>query len=108
MDNDGYRPLPDYLTIRKSKIEGLGLFASHIIDKDTDIGICHILHESFQDGVIRTPIGGFINHSNNPNCIKLPFDLDNTTTVYILKTIKTINQDEELTLSYTLREKFPS
>ena len=36
-----YRPLPDKLTIRKSKIEGLGLFAYRKIPHDTVLGMTH-------------------------------------------------------------------
>ena len=33
-----YKPLPDYIEIGKSKIEGFGLFAAQDIEKDIDIG----------------------------------------------------------------------
>ena len=36
------RPLPDGLTIKNSPIEGLGLFATIIIKKNTFIGVTHI------------------------------------------------------------------
>ena len=37
-----YKALPDCLTIDKSKIHGLGLFAVEDIDKDTNLGISHV------------------------------------------------------------------
>ena len=62
-----YRPLPEILTIKKSPIEGLGLYALKDIKANTYLGITHILDERFDNKYIRTPLGGFYNHSNNPN-----------------------------------------
>ena len=62
-----YRPLPDILTIKKSSIEGLGLYAQEDIKTNTYLGITHILDERFENKYIRTPLGGFYNHSNEPN-----------------------------------------
>ena len=89
-----YRPLPESLTIKQSSIEGLGLFATQTIPKNIDLGM--IL---FSDGelVIRTPLGGFINHSEKPNYKKL--DLEDE---WHLKTAKEIKSGEELTLKYTM------
>ena len=63
-----YRPLPKCLTIDKSPTHGLGLFAAEDIHSDTDFGISHVKDAGFQDSYIRTPLGGFFNHSNSPNC----------------------------------------
>ena len=63
-----YRPLPPYLTIDSSKINGLGLFAVEPIKKLINIGISHVADIHFTNGYIRTPLGGFINHSTTPNC----------------------------------------
>ena len=38
-----YRPLPDGLTIKKSPIEGLGLYATQNIKSNVYIGLTHIL-----------------------------------------------------------------
>ena len=89
-----YKPLPESLTIKPSSIDGLGLFATQTIPKNTDLGMIHF---SYGDLIIRTPLGGFINHSDKPNCKKL--DLEDE---WHLKTIKEIKKDEELTLKYTL------
>lgn len=64
-----YRPLPEFLTIRDSGIEGLGLFATEKIYEDICIGVTHIYDVRFEDNLIRTPLGGYINHSKIPNCI---------------------------------------
>ena len=92
-----YRPLPSYLTIQKSTIEGLGLFAIESISANTSLGISHVHHIDYEDDYIRTPLGGFINHSNTPNC-----DIYNDIGDLYLKTIKDIKKGEELTLKYTL------
>ena len=62
-----YRPLPEGLTIKKSPIEGLGLYATKLIKANTFIGLTHILDERFENNYLRTPLGGFYNHSDNPN-----------------------------------------
>jgi len=89
-----YRPLPESLTIKPSSIDGLGLFATQTIPKNTDLGMIHF---TYGELIIRTPLGGFINHSDKPNCKKL--DLEDE---WHLKTIKEIKKNEELTLKYTL------
>jgi len=70
-----YRPLPKEITIKKSPIEGLGLFATRNIKKHSFIGITHVRDEQFENKYIRTPIGGFYNHSNEPNVIRMVSDL---------------------------------
>ena len=89
-----YKPLPESLTIKPSSIDGLGLFAAQTIPKNTDLGMIHF---TYGELIIRTPLGGFINHSEKPNCKKL--DLEDE---WHLKTITEIKKDEELTLKYTL------
>ena len=70
-----YRPLPDGLTIKNSPIEGLGLFATIDIKKSTFIGVTHIRDEQFENKYIRTPLGGFYNHSNDPTVIRMVTDV---------------------------------
>ena len=94
-----YKPLPDSLTIKESNIEGLGLFATGSISKGTKFGISHVHNADFEDGWIRTPLGGFINHSEEPNIIKWK---DLVTNHYHLVAIKDIKDNEELTVKYTL------
>lgn len=90
-----YRPLPEFLTIKQSNIEGLGLFATNTIPKNTIIGVTHVKDERFEDGYIRTPLGGFFNHSNEPNCIILYED-----DVLKLATISEVKTGQELTATY--------
>ena len=66
-----YRPLPECLTIKKSPIEGLGLYASKNIKANSFIGLTHIYDENFENNYIRTPLGGFYNHSNKPNVARM-------------------------------------
>ena len=70
-----YKPLPKKLTIRNSEIEGLGLFSETKISKNSFIGVSHIKNDLFPNNYIRTPLGGFYNHSNSPNLIKLGSDI---------------------------------
>ena len=70
-----YRPLPNGLTIKNSPIEGLGLFATVDIKNNTFIGVTHIRDEQFENKYIRTPIGGFYNHSNEPTVIRMVSDV---------------------------------
>ena len=70
-----YRPLPDGLTIKSSPIEGLGLFATTEIKANSFIGVTHIRDEQFENKYIRTPLGGFYNHSNEPTVIRMVSDV---------------------------------
>tara|TARA_Y100001954_G_scaffold206839_1_gene229846 strand:- start:335 stop:748 length:414 start_codon:yes stop_codon:yes gene_type:complete len=70
-----YRPLPKELTIKNSKIEGLGLFATAKIKKNSYIGLTHIRDEMFEGKYIRTPLGGFYNHSKESNIMKMVSDV---------------------------------
>ncbi len=69
-----YRPLPKQLTIKNSPIEGLGLFAVEDVKKHSFIGVTHIRDEQFENKYIRTPLGGFYNHSNEPNTMRMVSD----------------------------------
>ena len=89
-----YRPLPKSLTIKPSGIDGLGLFATQDIKAGTQLGVTHII---ISDDIIRLPLGGFINHTDNPNCIRI-----NVANKSYLHTLKDIKQDEELTLKYVM------
>ena len=88
-----YQPLPDQLYIRRSAIDGMGLFAKEDIEGNVNLGLTHIV----VDGeLIRTPLGGFVNHSDEPNCIKLKEG-----NRYNLFTLRDIKAEEEITLKYT-------
>ena len=93
-----YKPLPDSVTIKESPIQGLGLFATERISKGTLIGITHHPDSHAEDGHIRTPLGGFGNHSDTPNCFKLLME----ETTWWIGAKKDIEDGDELTWSYTL------
>ena len=93
-----YRPLPSQLTIKQSGIEGLGLFAVEDIKSDTDLGLTHIIDIASENGVIRTRLGGFINHSKSPN---LKIDVKESGN-YHIRTLVDIKAGDELTLKSNL------
>ena len=95
-----YKPLPDSLTIKSSDISGLGLFAAQHIEKATNLGTSHL---KMDDTIVRTPLGGFINHSDTPNCVKVELLLTEGSNrkKWNLMTIQDIKEGEELTLEYT-------
>ena len=101
-----YRPLPDFLTIRPSDIEGLGLFAVQPIEANTVLGVAHVRHAGFPQGWCRTPLGGWYNHSSDPNCILVNGILEGSN-VKLLQALEDIPADTELTCTYTLYP-FPS
>ena len=96
-----YKPLPESLTIKQSSINGLGLFADQKIMRGTNFGMSHI---KLKDTIIRTPLGGFINHANEPNCAKVELLMKNDSFDYRkwnLITLQDIKKGEELTVRYT-------
>ena len=120
-----YIPLNYGLFIEESMIHGQGLFASEDIPKGTDLGISHIKIEKDKMSpteLIRTPLGGFINHQpivkelikidkdnatdelvevSGPNCIKVQARPDGAKIEYNIHTRKDIKAGEELTVEYT-------
>ena len=97
-----YKPLPESLTIKESSIQGLGLFAVEKIPADRFLGMGWIKAELAQDGVWRTPLGGFINHSDTPNCVKELKDDPSSLHIFLSVGDKDIEAGEELTVKYTL------
>ena len=95
-----YRPLPKWVTIKDSEIEGLGLFAVEDIEEGYVFGVSHITDTRFQDGYVRTPLGGFINHSENPNTTLEPVEKNGN--MKVLVATKDISNGDEITTKYTL------
>ena len=101
-----YKPLPNGLTISVSAIQGLGLFTNFFVKKGTNFGVSHMKMNSM---LIRTPLGGFINHSDTPNCTKSRYfmtkennlKIKHDYTRYDLVTLQDIEGGEELTLKYS-------
>ena len=101
-----YKPLPESLTIKQSDINGLGLFADQKIMQGTNLGMSHL---KIGDRIFRPPLGGFINHANEGNCVKAELrmtdeDLQghkNDYKKWNLNTSQDIKAGEELTVRYT-------
>ena len=97
-----YKPLPNGLFIKDSNIQGQGLFTNRDLTRGCDLGTSHLrIDESGVNSIneeenknifIRTPLGGFINHSNTPNCHRK----------WIVTVIENIKAGDELTLKYTM------
>ena len=100
-----YQPLHEHLTIAPSSIHKLGLFTEEAIDQGTNLGMSHL---KFDGEIIRTPLGGFINHSDEPNCVRAKLrytnqDDPNAKFDYVkwnLIVIRDIKKGEELTVTY--------
>ena len=94
-------------TIKESKIDGLGVFATRDLPEGYDLGISHILDERFPDGYIRLPLGGFINHHEIPNCSAVLLNQDKQ--MGQLKHIriqakKPIIKGQEITIKYIINQ----
>jgi len=98
-----YKPLPDSLTISQSGINGLGLFAKEGIAQGTNLGMSHL---KLGEKIFRTPLGGFINHANVANVVKVELrmtdeEVKGNYKKWNLITLKDIKEGEELTVRYT-------
>ena len=96
-----YKPLPESVTIKQSGINGLGLFTKEGIAQGTNLGMSHM---KMKDTIFRTPLGGFINHSNEANCAKVELlmqDDSQDSKKWHLITLRDVKKGEELTVRYT-------
>ena len=97
-----YKPLPKELRLGFSDIHDIGVFAKQLIPAATNLGMTHL---QFGETLSRTPLGGFLNHSDDPNCEKAKLKFTNDKNFLFNKwnliTIKDIKEGEELTLKYT-------
>ena len=103
-----YKPLPQSLTIKTRKVNGLRLFAQQGIAQGTNLGITHLEMAMLnnKDSIYRTPLGGFINHSNEANCVKVELRTNGhdpacVTKKWSLVTLRDIKAGAELTIRYT-------
>ena len=102
-----YNPLPHGIIVADSSIDGQGLFATRKLVRGTNLGESHY---RINGKFIRTPLGGFINHSDEPNCNKsqvrvsniddanVKYDYDKWTIIVT----EDIEEGEELTIKYTM------
>jgi len=102
-----YNPLPGYLTIKKSKLHGKGLFIKkkYIARFLDEIGITHHISKG---RTIRTPLGGFLNDGGeNANCTLIPTNDEGKRvkygeqTTYTLQISKAYVSNEELVIDYS-------
>ena len=94
-----YKPLPAYISIGPSDNHGAGLFAVEDIPEEVVIGITHIYDQEFEDDYIRTPLGGFLTYSDNPNCKLIDEDEYKR-----LIAIKHIDAGTELTVNHPIHK----
>ena len=105
--DSNWRPLPNFLTIKESTIEGLGLFATEDIKGGTDLGITHVYDPRFHDNYLRLPLGAFVNHHEIPNCKAVINEEDETLgkVKHIrIVTLKHIPKGKELTVKYVINK----
>ena len=92
-----YQALPSCLKIKDSPVAGQGIFATEDIPDTIYLGISHVVVD---DKIMRTPLGGFVNHSDEPNCVK-GYEDQGWGKIYHMTTIRPIKKGEELFLKYT-------
>ena len=96
-----YKPLPKELRLGFSDIHDIGVFAKEFIPQGTNLGMSHM---KMKDTIFRTPLGGFINHADEPNCTKVELLMREDSLDYKkwnLMTTQNIKKGEEITLRYT-------
>jgi len=94
-----YNPLPSGLTIADSRIAGQGLFTTRRLVMGTSLGISHY---RIDGEYIRTPLGGFINHADEPNCQRHQVRVKPGYDKWSIMTLEDIEEGDELTLKYKL------
>ena len=94
-----YNPLPSGLTVADSGIAGQGVFTTRRLVAGTELGISHY---RIDKTLIRTPLGGFINHADEPNCVRNQIRIKPGFDKWNLVVIEDIEEGEELTLKYKL------
>ena len=90
-----YMPLPDYLAVEDSKVAGKGLFATKDIPAGTNMGVSHLDYPGMPNGLFRSPLGGFYNHSQEPNIERIEKEGYSE-----LVTLRDIKKGEELFAEY--------
>ena len=94
-----YRPLPSGIVVADSGIAGQGLFTTRKLVTGTMLGTSHY---RIDGEYIRTPLGGFINHADEPNCQRSQIRVKPGFDKWGVITLEDIEEGEELTLKYRL------
>ena len=107
-----YRPLPNGLYIGVSSIEGQGLYTDRALTKGCQLGESHYRiatndapskhAEENKTIFIRTPLGGFINHSDKPNCHRSQIRVKPGLDKWTITVVEDVSPGDELTLKYTM------
>ena len=97
--SNNYKPLPDGLIIKDSGIEGQGLFTTRELAFGCNLGISHY---RINGEYIRTPLGGFINHSDTPNCGRSQIRIKPGLDKWSIIVTENIPKGSELTLKYII------
>jgi len=107
-----YKPLPYGLIIKDSGIQGQGVFTTRDLHVGCNLGISHyrinmsevtsINQEENKNEFIGTPLGGFINHNDTPNCNRSQIRVKPGFDKWNIIVIENITAGEELTLKYTM------
>ena len=98
-----YKPLSHRLTIKDSSIHGLGIFATEDIREGILLGTSHYLLND--GGLLRTTLGGYYNHSEDPNAytrLVNPGLREHGMRFVELRTLRKIDKGEEITAFYQL------
>ena len=94
-----YKPLPLGIVVADSGIAGQGLFTTRRLVMGTTLGISHY---RIDGEYIRTPLGGFINHADEPICQRSQIRVKPGFDKWSIMTLDDIEEGEELTLKYKL------
>jgi len=97
--SNNYKPLPDGLIIKGSVIEGQGLFTTKELEVGCNLGASHY---RIDNEFIRTPLGGFINHSDTPNCDRSQIRIRPGFDKWNIVVVEKIPAGSELTLKYIM------
>ena len=97
--SNNYKPLPDGLIIKGSGIEGQGLFTTKELAIGCNLGASHY---RIDNEFIRTPLGGFINHSDTPNCGRSQIRIRPGFDKWSIIVVEKIPAGSELTLKYII------
>ena len=94
-----YNPLPAGIVVADSGISGQGLFTTRRLVMGTTLGISHY---RIDGEYIRTPLGGFINHSDAPNCGRSQIRIKPGFDKWSIIVTENIPKGSELTLKYII------
>jgi len=63
-----YQPFPEGVTLSASLVHGVVITAETTFEEGHEFGVTHVKHADFEDGYVRTPLGGLLHSADDPNC----------------------------------------